>query len=116
MENGCSFVGLLFPRVSELLCPPWPQESELLRLKAFLLFSKLAKVVRVSKKHFFKGEVKRAWVPLMLHCQDPCPDAAQVRHPRLCVPRFGARCPQEESLFWVCRLSNCRAPFSPYIS
>lgn len=87
VENGCSFVGLLFPRVSGLLCPSWPQESELLRWKAFLLFSKLATVARVSKKHFFKGEVKRAWVPLMLHCQDPYPDAAQARPPRLCVPK-----------------------------
>lgn len=57
-----------------------PQEREQLRLKAFLLFGKLAKMVRVSKKHFFKEEVKKAWVPLMLHCQDPCSDAAQVRH------------------------------------
>ncbi|XP_073733031.1 maestro heat-like repeat-containing protein family member 2A isoform X2 [Callorhinus ursinus] len=53
-------------------------ESELLRLKAFVLFGKLAKVVRSSKKHFFKEEVRRAWIPLMLHCQDPCPDAAQA--------------------------------------
>uniref|UniRef100_A0A673U762 Maestro heat like repeat family member 2A n=1 Tax=Suricata suricatta TaxID=37032 RepID=A0A673U762_SURSU len=52
-------------------------ESELLRLKAFVLFGELAKVGRTSKKHF-KEEVKKAWVPLMLHCQDPCSDAAQA--------------------------------------
>lgn len=51
-----------------------------MRLKAFILFGKLAQVVRISKKHFFKQEVKKAWVPLMLHCQDPCSNAAQVRH------------------------------------
>ncbi|XP_070279352.1 maestro heat-like repeat-containing protein family member 2A [Myotis yumanensis] len=71
-------VGSFFNAISEQCRSFFDNESELLRLKAFLLFSKLAKVVRVSKKHFFKGEVKRAWVPLMLHCQDPCPDAAQA--------------------------------------
>ena len=62
-----------------------PQESELLRLQAFHLFGTLAKVVRISKKHLFKEEVRRAWVPLLLHCQDPCPDTAQVRR----SPGFG---------------------------
>ncbi|XP_008136942.3 maestro heat-like repeat-containing protein family member 2A [Eptesicus fuscus] len=71
-------VGSFFDAISEQCRSFFDNESELLRLKAFLLFSKLAKVVRVSKKHFFKGEVKRAWVPLMLHCQDPCPEAAQA--------------------------------------
>lgn len=50
-------------------------------MKAFILFGKLAKVVGISKKHFFKGEVKRGWVSLLLHCQDPCPSVAQVTHP-----------------------------------
>ncbi|XP_016060098.1 PREDICTED: maestro heat-like repeat-containing protein family member 2A [Miniopterus natalensis] len=71
-------VGPFFDAISMQCRSFFDNESELLRLKAFLLFRKLAKVVRVSKKHFFKGEVKRAWVPLMLHCQDPCPDAAQA--------------------------------------
>ncbi|KAB0396545.1 hypothetical protein E2I00_006753 [Balaenoptera physalus] len=65
-------------RLSEIVCPPLLQKSELLRLKAFVLFGKLAKVVRISKKHFFKEGVKKAWVPLMLHCQDRCSDAAQA--------------------------------------
>lgn len=78
-ENGGGLVGLPAPRVSEQVCTSRPQESELLRAKAFLLFGKLANVVRVSKRHFFKEEVKKAWVPLMLHCQDPCSEAAQVR-------------------------------------
>ena len=79
------------------------QESELLRFKAFVLFGKLAKVVRISKKHFFKEGVKKAWVPLMLHCQDPCSDAAQVRHTcALCI-KSRARCPQKEHTLWGCR-------------
>ncbi|GAB5576106.1 maestro heat-like repeat-containing protein family member 2A isoform X5 [Prionailurus iriomotensis] len=61
-----------------LVCTCRPQESELLRLKAFVLFGKLAKLVRISRKHFFKEEVKKAWIPLMLHCQDPCSEAAQA--------------------------------------
>lgn len=76
--HGWGLAGLVAPRVSEPPRASRPQESELLRLQAFRLFSALAKAVRSSKKHFFKEEVRKAWVPLLLHCQDPCPDAAQV--------------------------------------
>lgn len=72
-------LGFLLPESQKPFGASRSQESEQLRLKAFLLFGKLAKVVRISKRHFFKEEVRKAWVPLMLHCQDPCSDAAQVR-------------------------------------
>lgn len=78
----------------QLTCTSWYQESKLIRLKAFILFGKLAKVVGISKKHFFKGEVKRGWVSLMLHCQDPCPSVAQVTHTLVCVLRSGAAAPK----------------------
>uniref|UniRef100_A0A8C2S2V1 Maestro heat-like repeat-containing protein family member 2A n=1 Tax=Capra hircus TaxID=9925 RepID=A0A8C2S2V1_CAPHI len=71
-------LGSAFNAISEQCRTFFDNESELLRLKAFVLFGKLAQVVRISKKHFFKQEVKKAWVPLMLHCQDPCSDAAQA--------------------------------------
>ncbi|KAI4549823.1 hypothetical protein MG293_002153 [Ovis ammon polii] len=71
-------LGSAFNAISEQCRTFFDNESELLRLKAFILFGKLAQVVRISKKHFFKQEVKKAWVPLMLHCQDPCSDAAQA--------------------------------------
>ncbi|KAB0340015.1 hypothetical protein FD754_023473, partial [Muntiacus muntjak] len=71
-------LGSTFKAISEQCRAFFDNESELLRLKAFILFGKLAQVVRISKKHFFKQEVKKAWVPLMLHCQDPCSNAAQA--------------------------------------
>lgn len=71
-------MGSSFEAFSELCRVFFDNESELLRLKAFVLFGKLAKVVGISKKHFFKGEVKRAWVPLLLHCQDPCSSTAHA--------------------------------------
>uniref|UniRef100_A0A4W2GP53 Maestro heat like repeat family member 2A n=1 Tax=Bos indicus x Bos taurus TaxID=30522 RepID=A0A4W2GP53_BOBOX len=71
-------LGSTFNAISEQCRAFFDNESELLRLKAFIVFGKLAQVVRISKKHFFKQEVKKAWVPLMLHCQDPCSDAAQA--------------------------------------
>lgn len=101
-ENGWGFVGLLASHVSEIACPSWLQESELLRLKAFILFGKLAQVVRISKKHFFKQEVKKAWVPLMLHCQDPCSNAAQVRHTWALWVMPRARCPHKEHVLRGC--------------
>ncbi|XP_011726346.2 maestro heat-like repeat-containing protein family member 2A isoform X4 [Macaca nemestrina] len=71
-------VGSSFDAMSEQCRIFFDNESELLRLKAFILFGKLARVVGMSKKHFFKGEVKKAWIPLMLHSQDPCFNAAQA--------------------------------------
>ncbi|XP_053759476.1 maestro heat-like repeat-containing protein family member 2A isoform X2 [Panthera pardus] len=71
-------VGSSFGIISERCRAFFDNESELLRLKAFVLFGKLAKLVRISKKHFFKEEVKKAWIPLMLHCRDPCSEAAQA--------------------------------------
>ncbi|XP_030181975.1 maestro heat-like repeat-containing protein family member 2A [Lynx canadensis] len=71
-------VGSSFGIISERCRAFFDNESELLRLKAFILFGKLAKLVRISKKHFFKEEVKKAWIPLMLHCRDPCSEAAQA--------------------------------------
>ncbi|CAO2625361.1 Maestro heat-like repeat-containing protein family member 2A [Lemmus lemmus] len=71
-------IGSSFEAISEQCRAFFDSESELMRLKAFTLFGKLAKVVGISKKHFFKGEVKRSWVSLMLHCQDPCPSVAQA--------------------------------------
>lgn len=89
-------------------CASGPQESELLRLKAFVLFGRLAKVVGISKKHFFKEEVKKAWIPLLLHCQDPCPDAAQVGHPLRSVSPSGGTADPER------RLSGGPPPASPH--
>ncbi|XP_052605263.1 maestro heat-like repeat-containing protein family member 2A [Peromyscus californicus insignis] len=71
-------IGSSFEPISEQCRAFFDNESKLIRLKAFILFGKLAKVVGISKKHFFKGEVKRGWVSLMLHCQDPCPSVAQA--------------------------------------
>ncbi|KAM4836615.1 maestro heat-like repeat-containing protein family member 2A [Thomomys bottae] len=71
-------MGSSFEAICEQCRGFFDHESELLRLKAFTLFGKLAKVVGISKKRFFKGEVKRAWIALMLHCQDPCSSTAQA--------------------------------------
>ncbi|XP_060049806.1 maestro heat-like repeat-containing protein family member 2A isoform X2 [Erinaceus europaeus] len=84
-------VGGFFNTISQQCRTFFNSESELLRLKAFVLFGKLATVVWVSKKWFFKGEVKKAWIPLMLHCQDPCSQAAQACMATMfrCVPFWG---------------------------
>ncbi|XP_008054484.1 maestro heat-like repeat-containing protein family member 2A [Carlito syrichta] len=71
-------VGASFDAISKQCRVFFDNESELLRLKSFILFGRLAKVVGIFKKHFFKGEVKKAWIPLMLHCQDPCSSTAQA--------------------------------------
>ncbi|XP_058433553.1 maestro heat-like repeat-containing protein family member 2A [Marmota monax] len=86
-------MGSSFEAVSELCRVFFDNESELLRLKAFVLFGKLAKMVGISKQRFFKGEVKRAWVPLLLHCQDPCSSTAHACRATMfrCVHFWGWR-------------------------
>uniref|UniRef100_G5E7G7 Maestro heat like repeat family member 2A n=1 Tax=Loxodonta africana TaxID=9785 RepID=G5E7G7_LOXAF len=71
-------VGPSLEAISEQCRAFFDNESEMLRFKAFVLFGTLAKVVRISKKHLFKVEVKKAWVSLMLHCQDPCSCTARA--------------------------------------
>ncbi|KAM6155719.1 maestro heat-like repeat-containing protein family member 2A [Rhynchocyon petersi] len=71
-------LGSNFNTISQQCRTFFDSENELLRQKAFVLFGKLAAVVRLTKKHFFKREVKKAWVPLMLHCLDPCVCAAKA--------------------------------------
>ncbi|KAM6178196.1 maestro heat-like repeat-containing protein family member 2A [Rhynchocyon petersi] len=53
-------------------------ENKELRQKAFVLFGKLASTVCITKKPLFKKEMKKAWVPLMLHCLDPCTCTAKA--------------------------------------
>lgn len=79
-RDGRGSAGFRLPE-RQPVCARGPQESELLREKAFVLFGKLATLVGISRRRFFKEEVKRAWVALMLHCRDPCSSTAQV-----CVP------------------------------
>ncbi|KAL6070320.1 hypothetical protein STEG23_008574 [Scotinomys teguina] len=86
-------VGSSFESISEQCTAFFDNESKLMRLKAFVLFGNLVKVVGISKKHFFKGEMKRCWVSLMLHCQDPCPTVAQACSTTMfqCVPFWGLK-------------------------
>ncbi|XP_054977261.1 maestro heat-like repeat-containing protein family member 2A [Sorex araneus] len=71
-------LGTFFGAISEHCRAFFDNESEQLRLKAFVLFGKLAAVVRLPRRRLFKEEVKKAWVPLLLHCQDPCAEVAQA--------------------------------------
>uniref|UniRef100_G3WRY0 Maestro heat like repeat family member 2A n=1 Tax=Sarcophilus harrisii TaxID=9305 RepID=G3WRY0_SARHA len=58
-------------------------ENEMLRLHAIILFGKLA-VWAGKKKDFFAMEVRKSWIPLILHLQDPCPEVAKVSRPPTC--------------------------------
>ncbi|KAM6169935.1 maestro heat-like repeat-containing protein family member 2A [Rhynchocyon petersi] len=71
-------LGSTFDSISRQCRTFFDSENELLRQNAFVLFGKLAGVVRITKRHLFKREVKKAWVPLMLHCLDPCACTAKA--------------------------------------
>ncbi|XP_072474918.1 LOW QUALITY PROTEIN: maestro heat-like repeat-containing protein family member 2A [Notamacropus eugenii] len=67
-------------------------ENETLRLHAVILFGKLA--IWVGKKRdFYTMEVKKSWIPLILHLQDPCPEVAKACEATicLCIPFWGWR-------------------------
>ncbi|XP_036611735.1 maestro heat-like repeat-containing protein family member 2A [Trichosurus vulpecula] len=67
-------------------------ENEMLRLQAIILFGKLA--IWVGKKRdFFTMEVRKSWIPLILHLQDPCPEVAKACETTicLCIPFWGWR-------------------------
>ncbi|KAM9034308.1 LOW QUALITY PROTEIN: maestro heat-like repeat-containing protein family member 2A [Sarcophilus harrisii] len=67
-------------------------ENEMLRLHAIILFGKLA-VWAGKKKDFFAMEVRKSWIPLILHLQDPCPEVAKACEVTicLCIPFWGWR-------------------------
>uniref|UniRef100_A0A5F8HCT5 Maestro heat like repeat family member 2A n=1 Tax=Monodelphis domestica TaxID=13616 RepID=A0A5F8HCT5_MONDO len=65
-------------------------EDESLRLQAFILFGKLA-VLAVKKKDFFLQEIRKSWIPLILHLQDPSPEVAKAWEATIsrCIPFWG---------------------------
>ncbi|KAM6178445.1 maestro heat-like repeat-containing protein family member 2A [Rhynchocyon petersi] len=71
-------LGSMFDNICRQCRAFFDNEDQVLRQKAFILFGKLAAMVRITKKRLFKREVKRAWVPLMLHCLDPCACTAKA--------------------------------------
>ncbi|XP_068939320.1 maestro heat-like repeat-containing protein family member 2A [Petaurus breviceps papuanus] len=67
-------------------------ENEMLRLQAVILFGKLA-IWAGKKRDFFTMEVRKSWIPLILHLQDPCPEVAKACEATicLCIPFWGWR-------------------------
>ncbi|XP_027731598.1 maestro heat-like repeat-containing protein family member 2A [Vombatus ursinus] len=67
-------------------------ENETLRLQAIILFGKLA-IWAGKKRDFFKMEVRKSWIPLILHLEDPCPEVAKACEATicLCIPFWGWR-------------------------
>nr|XP_020844720.1 maestro heat-like repeat-containing protein family member 2A [Phascolarctos cinereus] len=67
-------------------------ENEMLRLQAIILFGKLA-IWAGKKRDFFTMEVRKSWIPLILHLEDPCPEVAKACEATicLCIPFWGWR-------------------------
>ncbi|XP_043849240.1 maestro heat-like repeat-containing protein family member 2A [Dromiciops gliroides] len=67
-------------------------ENEVLRMHAVILFGKLA-VWAGKKKDFFATEVRKGWIPLIVHLEDPCPEVAKACEAAicLCIPFWGWR-------------------------
>ncbi|KAM6178441.1 maestro heat-like repeat-containing protein family member 2A [Rhynchocyon petersi] len=95
-------LGSMFDNICRQCRAFFDNEDQVLRQKAFILFGKLAAMVRITKKRLFKREAKRAWVPLMLHCLDPCACTAKACMETMlqCLQFCGIKgleCPQGQS-------------------
>ncbi|KAM6178412.1 maestro heat-like repeat-containing protein family member 2A [Rhynchocyon petersi] len=101
-ELGEWDLGSMFDNICRQSRAFFDNEDKVLRQKAFILFGKLAAMVRITKKRLFKREAKRAWVPLMLHCLDPCACTAKACMETMlqCLQFCGIKgleCPQGQS-------------------
>ncbi|KAM6178430.1 maestro heat-like repeat-containing protein family member 2A [Rhynchocyon petersi] len=101
-ELGEWDLGSMFDNICRQCRAFFDNEDQVLRQKAFILFGKLAAMVRITKKRLFKREAKRAWVPLMLHCLDPCACTAKACMETMlqCLQFCGIKgleCPQGQS-------------------
>ncbi|KAM6178444.1 maestro heat-like repeat-containing protein family member 2A [Rhynchocyon petersi] len=101
-ELGEWDLGSMFDNICRQCRAFFDHEDQVLRQKAFILFGKLAAMVRITKKRLFKREAKRAWVPLMLHCLDPCACTAKACMETMlqCLQFCGIKgleCPQGQS-------------------
>uniref|UniRef100_A0A674IIL5 Maestro/Maestro-like HEAT-repeats domain-containing protein n=1 Tax=Terrapene triunguis TaxID=2587831 RepID=A0A674IIL5_9SAUR len=72
-------IGSSFKDLTQQIRTYFDDEDDALRSMAFVLFGILARLTKRKWKIYFADQVKKSWVTLLLHLQDPNPEVSMVR-------------------------------------
>uniref|UniRef100_A0A674I9E2 Maestro/Maestro-like HEAT-repeats domain-containing protein n=1 Tax=Terrapene triunguis TaxID=2587831 RepID=A0A674I9E2_9SAUR len=72
-------IGSSFKDLTQQIRTYFDDEDDALRSMAFVLFGILARLTKRKWKTYFADQVKKSWVTLLLHLQDPNPEVSMVR-------------------------------------
>uniref|UniRef100_A0A674IIH8 Uncharacterized protein n=1 Tax=Terrapene triunguis TaxID=2587831 RepID=A0A674IIH8_9SAUR len=72
-------IGSSFKDLTQQIRTYFDDEDDALRSMAFVLFGILARLTKKKWKTYFADQVKKSWVTLLLHLQDPNPEISMVR-------------------------------------
>ncbi|XP_039374653.1 protein maestro-like [Mauremys reevesii] len=71
-------IGSSFKDLTEQIRAYFDDENDGLRSVAFVLFGILAQLTKKKWKAYFAEQVRKSWVILLLHLQDPSPEFSMV--------------------------------------
>ncbi|TFJ95268.1 carbohydrate kinase [Platysternon megacephalum] len=69
-------IGSSFRDLTLQIRPYFDDEDDALRSTAFVLFGILARLAKRKWKAYFADQVRKSWVTLLLHLQDPNPEVS----------------------------------------
>ncbi|XP_039374974.1 maestro heat-like repeat-containing protein family member 2B [Mauremys reevesii] len=72
-------IGSSFKDLTQQIQTYFDNEDDALRSMAFVLFGILAQLTKKKWKAYFAEQVRKSWVTLLLHLQDPSPKVSMVR-------------------------------------
>uniref|UniRef100_A0A674K2I5 Maestro/Maestro-like HEAT-repeats domain-containing protein n=1 Tax=Terrapene triunguis TaxID=2587831 RepID=A0A674K2I5_9SAUR len=86
-------IGSSFKDLTQQIRTYFDDEDDALRSMAFVLFGILARLTKRKWKTYFANQVKKSWVTLLLHLQDPNPEISMECRAtfQLCFPFLGLK-------------------------
>ncbi|XP_029769453.1 maestro heat-like repeat-containing protein family member 2B [Terrapene carolina triunguis] len=72
-------IGSSFKDLTQQIRTYFDDEDDALRSMAFVLFGILARLTKKKWKTYFADQVKKSWVTLLLHLQDPNPEISMAK-------------------------------------
>ncbi|XP_026518652.2 maestro heat-like repeat-containing protein family member 2B, partial [Terrapene carolina triunguis] len=72
-------IGSSFKDLTQQIRTYFDDEDDALRSMAFVLFGILARLTKRKWKTYFADQVKKSWVTLLLHLQDPNPEVSMAK-------------------------------------
>ncbi|XP_039373711.1 maestro heat-like repeat-containing protein family member 2B [Mauremys reevesii] len=72
-------IGSSFKDLTQQIRTYFDDEDDALRSVAFVLFGILAQLTKKKRKAYFAEQVRKSWVTLLLHLQDPSPKVSMAK-------------------------------------